>query len=294
MNASAGLAGAFGAASFGARLRTAMDQRGPLCVGIDPHPELLARWGLPDDVSGLERFAGTVVESLGQRVAVLKPQAAFFERFGSAGVAVLERVIAQARSAGALTIVDAKRGDIGSTMAAYAQAYVGDGSTLAGDAVTVSPYLGFGSLRPLLELAAQTGRGVFVLALTSNPEGASVQHARGPDGRTVAQVVIDSAAIENAGAWPLGSVGVVVGATVHGLVHPRREELLSGLNGPVLAPGIGAQGATAADLRAVFGAAIGNVLPSSSREILGAGPAPGALAAAAARALDAVIVAVGG
>jgi orotidine-5'-phosphate decarboxylase len=258
-------------------------------VGIDPHPGLLAQWGLEDDVQGLERFALTVVEALADRVAVLKPQSAFFERFGSAGVAVLERVIAQSRDAGALTIVDAKRGDIGSTMAAYAQAYVGAGSPLAGDAVTVSPYLGFEALRPLLALASETGRGVFVLALTSNPEGAAVQHARGADGRTVAQTIIDAVGAENAGAAPLGSVGVVVGATVQGV---GREHDLGHLNGPLLAPGIGAQGATAADLRAVFGSAIGDVLPSSSREVLSGGPTVSGLREAAARALDAVSVAL--
>jgi orotidine-5'-phosphate decarboxylase len=271
--------------TFGQRLRTLTDTRGSLCVGIDPHPGLLAQWGLPDDVSGLERFADTVVEALADRVAVLKPQSAFFERFGSAGVAVLERVIAQAREGGALTIVDAKRGDIGSTMAAYAQAYVGEGSPLAGDAVTVSPYLGFESLRPLLDLAAQTGRGVFVLALTSNPEGADVQHARSADGRTVAQAVIDAAATENAGAVPLGSVGVVVGATVTGV---GREHTFAGLNGPLLAPGIGAQGATAADLQAVFGSALADVLPSSSRAGRAGGPTVEGLRAAAERAVDAV------
>jgi orotidine-5'-phosphate decarboxylase len=209
---------------------------------------------------------------------VIKPQAAFFERFGSAGVAVLERVVAQIRAAGGLSIVDAKRGDIGSTMAAYAEAFAGANSPLAGDAVTVSPFLGFESLRPLLSRAAQTGRGVFVLALTSNPEGGSVQHARAADGRTVAQTILDAVSAENAGVQPLGSVGVVVGATVTG---PGREHELSGLNGPILAPGFGAQGGTVADLRTVFGSALGDVLPSSSREVLGAGPSIGALRDAA-------------
>lgn len=291
---------------FGARLRAAMDERGPLCVGIDPHPGLLAAWGLPDDVVGLERFTMTVVEALAGQVAVIKPQAAFFERFGSAGVAVLERALAGIGQAGGLSIVDAKRGDIGSTMAAYADAYAGADSPLAGDAVTVSPYLGFGSLRPVLDLAQRNGRGVFVLALTSNPEGGQVQHARvaGPadgvdpvnaagavsavtmvGGPTVAQTMIDAVAAENAGARPMGSVGVVVGATVTGI---GREHDLAQLNGPVLAPGIGAQGGTAADLRAVFGPALGEVLPNSSREVLTAGPDIGRLREAAARTVEAV------
>lgn len=272
---------------FGERLAALTAVRGPLCVGIDPHPALLSAWGLPDDVHGLERFALTCVSALAAEVAVLKPQAAFFERFGSRGVAVLERVVADSRSAGVLTIVDAKRGDIGSTMAAYADAFAGESSPLAGDAVTASPFLGFGSLDPLLDLAATTGRGVFVLALTSNPQGASVQLARSSSagGRTVAQTVLDGAALRNAGSRPLGSVGVVVGATIRG---EARTADLSGLNGPILAPGIGAQGATAADLRAVFGGTLPHVLPSSSREVLRAGPDPLALRDAARRTAEAI------
>lgn len=268
---------------FGARLHAAVAARGPLCVGIDPHPGLLAAWGLPDDAKGLESFALTVVEALGEQVAALKPQSAFFERHGSRGVAVLEQVVAACRDTGALCIVDAKRGDIGSTMAAYADAFVGSSSPLAGDAVTASPYLGFGSLRPLLDLASSTGRGVFVLALTSNPEGASVQHARDVAGRTVAQAILDAVARENAGADPLGSVGVVVGATV-GRAGVRHD--LSAVNGPFLAPGIGAQGASAADLQAVFGTSRPNVLPSSSREVLAAGPDVAALRRAATRTVE--------
>jgi orotidine-5'-phosphate decarboxylase len=267
--------------TFGTRLSAAVAARGPLCVGVDPHPALLAAWGLDDTVDGLERFALTAVEALADRVAVLKPQAAFFERHGSRGVAVLERVVALCRDGGALSIVDAKRGDIGSTMAAYADAFAGDGSPLAGDAVTASPYLGFGSLRPLLDRAAATGRGVFVLALTSNPEGAAVQRARGADGRTVAASLLDAVAAENAGARPLGSVGAVVGATVD---DPGYD--LAAVNGPLLAPGIGAQGATAADLRRVFGAALPAVLPSSSREVLAAGPTATGLRAAAERTVQ--------
>lgn len=270
---------------FGTRLAAVRAARGPLCVGIDPHPALLDRWGLPDDVQGLERFAFTVVEALAGRVAVLKPQVAFFERYGSRGIAVLERVLADAASAGCLTIADAKRGDIGSTMAAYADAFAGEGSPLAADAVTASPYLGFGSLEPLLDLAASTGRGVFVLALTSNPEGAQVQHAVGDDGKAVAQAVLDAVAGRNAAAGQgpgHGSVGAVVGATI----AAGRWDLRTG--GPLLAPGIGAQGAGVDDLRRVFDGVLDQVLPSTSREVLAAGPRPQDLATAAERALDAV------
>ncbi|MFJ6197605.1 orotidine-5'-phosphate decarboxylase [Micromonospora sp. NPDC092111] len=265
--------------TFGTRLHRAVAERGPLCVGIDPHPGLLARWGLPDDVSGLERFARTVVEALGDRVAVVKPQSAFFERFGSRGVAILESTIRQLRETGSLVLLDVKRGDIGSTVAAYASAYLDPSSPLYVDALTASPYLGVGSLAPMFELAAAHGGGVFVLALTSNPEGAAVQRAVTAGGRTVAQTVIDEISQLNRGAEPLGSFGLVVGATIGDTGHD-----LSRVNGPLLAPGLGAQGATAADLRTVFGPSLPAVLPSYSREVLNAGPDPAALRAAADRA----------
>jgi orotidine-5'-phosphate decarboxylase len=269
--------------SFGARLAKAVAERGPLCVGIDPHPGLLRDWGLSQDAFGLERFALTCVEAFAGQVSLVKPQSAFFEAYGSAGVAVLERVVRGLRDADTLVLVDAKRGDIGSTMAAYAAAYLTEGSPLAGDAVTVSPFLGFGSLDPAVEAARAHGRGVFVLARTSNPEGATVQHAVLPDGRTVAQSIVDSAAEANSGAEPLGDVGLVIGATLAAL-----DVDVSALNGPILAPGFGAQGATAADLRALFGAELRGVLPASSRDVLRHGPDVGALRAAALRVRDEV------
>src|SRR3954453_16274270 len=193
--------------TFGQRLGEAVGKRGPLCVGIDPHAALLTRWGLSDDLAGLERFARTVVDALADRVAVLKPQSAFFERFGSRGIGILESIIRQSREAGVLVLLDVKRGDIGSTMAAYASAYLDPSSSLCADAITLSPYLGVGSLRPAFDAAAAYGGGGFVLALTSNPEGASVQHATGSDGRTVAQRVIDEISQLNSGAQPLGNLG---------------------------------------------------------------------------------------
>lgn len=272
---------------FGVRLRAAMDEHGPLCAGIDPHAALLAAWGLPDTVEGLERFALTCVEAFGGAVACVKPQSAFFERFGSRGVAVLERTLEGLREAGTLSLLDAKRGDIGTTMAGYAQAFLSDDSPLRADALTVSPYLGYESLRPALDLAAATGRGVFVLALTSNPEGPDVQHAV-LDGRTVAASVVDGVARDNAAARAagnLGSVGLVVGATVGTAVHDLGLDL-AGSAGPVLAPGLGAQGGTAESLRATFGDALPQVLGNSSREVLSAGPDVAALRAAARSAAD--------
>jgi orotidine-5'-phosphate decarboxylase len=269
------------ATTFGERLHTLVGERGPLCVGVDPHPGLLNAWGLGDTADGLERFCRTVVAAIGPDVAVLKPQSAFFERHGSAGIAVLERLIPAAREQGALVLMDAKRGDIGSTGQAYADAYLDPASPLCSDAVTASPYLGFGSLRPLLETAAAHGNGVFVLAMTSNPEGREVQAARSADGRRVTSTMLAHVRAANAGASPLGSVGIVVGATV----GSTGEDFEVG--GPVLAPGFGAQGGTADDLRTVFGPAVSSVLPSSSREILSVGPEVVALQSAAAKVTEA-------
>ncbi|HWG27066.1 orotidine-5'-phosphate decarboxylase [Actinospica sp.] len=274
---------------FGARLRKALDTRGPLCVGVDPHPALLGAWSLPDSVAGLERFALTAVEALAERVAVLKPQSSFFERFGSAGIAVLERTIAEARAAGALVIVDAKRGDIGSTVEAYADAYLSPSSSLFTDAVTVSPYLGFGSLEPFFERAERYGCGVFVLAFTSNPEGAAVQRAVAEGGETVGASILAQAAARNGEAVPMGPIGAVVGAT---LTDPIPFDLAT-LNGAVLAPGLGAQGGTPEGLRGLFGATTANVLPSMSREVLRHGPDAAVLRRAARRAVEEFRTALG-
>jgi orotidine-5'-phosphate decarboxylase len=262
---------------FGSRLSAAMAQRGPLCLGIDPHPELLTAWGLSTDAAGLAAFSDICVRAFAG-FAIVKPQVAFFEAYGSAGFAVLERSIAALRQAGVLVLADAKRGDIGSTMAAYAQAWAGD-SPLASDAVTASPYLGFRSLQPLLDTAAQHGRGVFVLAATSNPEGAGVQRALTGD-RTVAQCVVDDVAAVNAAGD--GSVGVVVGATLSAVPD------LSRLGGPVLLPGVGAQGGRPEALAGLGGAQPGTLLPAVSREVLRAGPDVAALRAAGERMRDAV------
>ncbi|HET9779912.1 MAG TPA: orotidine-5'-phosphate decarboxylase [Propionibacteriaceae bacterium] len=278
--------------SYGERLTALVAERGPLCVGVDPHPSLLASWGLAADVQGLERCARSMIEALGGIVPVFKPQSAFFEAHGAAGIAVLERTLADIKAAGAISLLDVKRGDIGSTMDAYAAAYLSDGSPLAADAVTLSPYLGFGSLDGTIELADRTGRGVYVLALTSNPEGVQVQCARSADGRTVGQIVIDEAASRNAARRKprasLGPVGVVVGATI----GPTATDFTA-LHGSILAPGIGAQGGTAADLSAVFGDATRFVLPAASREVMSAGPTPAGLQDAATRMLGEMKAVIG-
>ena len=267
--------------SFGNRLAAAVSERGRFCVGIDPHGSLLRQWGLPDDIAGLERFALTATEAIAPVVSVVKPQSAFYERFGSRGIAVLERVVATAREAGALVLLDVKRGDIGSTSRAYADAYLDPDSPLACDAITVSPFLGFGSLDPMIEACRRHDSGLFVLALTSNTEGSEVQGAHTGAG-TVAGAMLGHLRALNDGESPWGSFGAVVGATL-----AECDEDLE-IGGPLLVPGFGAQGGTVADLRRIFGAAVRHTLPSSRREVLGAGPEPTALRDAALRGNEAV------
>jgi orotidine-5'-phosphate decarboxylase len=285
---------------FGGRLAGAVSQRGPLCVGIDPHRSLLIDWGVGDDVDGLRRFTDTVVDALAEQVPVLKPQMAFYERFGARGIAVLEEAVARARAAGALVLLDAKRGDIGSTMEAYADYLRGD-HPMQVDAVTVSPYLGPASLEPARSAAQSSGGGLFVLARTSNPDAGTFQHAMTTGGarqRSVAQVVVDTVRGWNTPDWIVGepptdlgslmdassrwapstgSFGVVVGATLREL-----DVDLDGLGGPILAPGLGAQGGSPADLRRLFGTGRA-VVPTVSRDVLSAGPDIAALRAAAER-----------
>ncbi len=265
------------AQTFGERLTATIAARGPLCVGIDPHAPLLAQWGLPDSPEGLARFTDAVVDALAGSVAVLKPQMAFYERHGSKGLAVLEDGVARARAAGALVLLDAKRGDIGSTMDAYAD-YLRPGHPLTVDAMTVSPYLGAGSLEPAVETARQHGGGLFVLARTSNPDAGSLQLVGSP---SVAQRVVDTVRGWNEGT-PGGSFGLVVGATLSEL-----DVDLAGLGGPVLAPGLGAQGGSAGDVRRLFGKGA-VVLPSVSRDVLSAGPDVAGLRAAADRWAEAL------
>lgn len=264
---------------FGERLLAAMGQHGPLCVGLDPHRQLLLEWGLSDDVDGLARFCDAFLDGVAGRVAAVKPQSAFFERYGARGVAVLEDVLARLREAGTISVLDAKRGDIDSTMQAYAEAYLSDGSPLAADALTVSPYLGAGALEPAFDLALRQRKGLFVLALTSNPEGAEVQHVGRPP---VAARVVEEVARRNRGVGPLGPFGLVVGATVGSAPQDLGLDLAA-LHGPILAPGVGAQGGSAADLAATFAGHTDQVLPSVSRAILRAGPDPKAIRAAAQR-----------
>ena len=264
--------------TFGQRLWDALATHGALCVGIDPHESLLAAWGLEASAAGVREFGLRVVEASAGRVGVVKPQVAFFEQYGSRGLAALEDVITAARAAGLLVIADAKRGDIGTTMAGYTAAWLRPGSPLEADAVTLSPYLGPDSLRESLRTALRYGKGAFVLAATSNPEASPVQRAHVDDaddptgvGQRVAERVARDVGELNMGLpGALGSIGVVVGATVDRAAFGLTDIVLAGM--PILAPGFGAQGADPADIPRLFGYVASAVIANESRSILSAGP----------------------
>ena len=268
--------------AFGSRLRQVFADSGRLCVGIDPHVGLLTAWGLPDSAEGLRDFGLRVVEAAAGRVGIVKPQIAFYERHGSAGYAALEEVLAAARAAGLLVIADVKRGDLGTSVDAYGEAWLTPGSRLEADAMTAVAFQGLGSLEGVLDRAERSGKGVFVLAATSNPEAFTTQTATRADGLSVAAGVVGDVAGWNearrnaaagaaaSGAAALGSVGVVVGATVALADFGLTDDSLAGM--PVLAPGFGHQGARISQLPELFGSAAQNVLVSASRSILSAGP----------------------
>jgi orotidine-5'-phosphate decarboxylase len=256
--------------SFGERLSEVFETRGQLCLGIDPHAFLLGEWGLPDTAAGVREFGMRAVEAATETVGIVKPQVAFFERHGSAGYAALETVIAAARGAGLLVIADVKRGDIGSTIDAYGAAWLSPGSPLEVDAMTVVAYQGVGSLAGTIDLATGNGKGVFVLAATSNPEAFSTQTAARTTGASVAAGIVDEVEALNAGSVSLGPVGVVIGATVKLADFGIRQEALALT--PILAPGFGEQGARLADARSLYGTRSSNIVANVGRSVLRTGP----------------------
>lgn len=249
---------------FGARLRDAVTDRGPVCVGIDPHAHLLDAWGQDDDARGVEAFGLAVVEAAAGRVAVVKPQVAFFERHGAAGFAALERVLAAAREAGLIVIADAKRGDLGTSVAGYGEAWLRPGSPLEADAMTASAFQGVGSLDAVLRLAEAADKGVFVLCATSNPEARAVQLRTDEHGRTVsAGIERDVEAWNRSVGHAVGSIGLVIGATV----DARDYGVSMAGTAPILAPGFGHQGVGLAE-RAARYPSDALVLASVSRSVL--------------------------
>jgi orotidine-5'-phosphate decarboxylase len=250
--------------TFATRWHSVLAESGQLCVGVDPHPSLLQSWGLPDSAAGVREFGLRTVDAVVGRAGVLKPQVAFYERYGSAGYAALESVLALARSAGLFVIADVKRGDIGSTVDAYGAAWLSPGSLLEVDAMTAVAYQGLGSLAGVLSLAGEHDKGVIVVTATSNSEAEATQAAVRADGRTVAEALADEVAV-----LP-GTGGLVLGATIDLADYGISESSLEGV--PILAPGFGTQGARLSELTALYGAAAPQVAAHVSREILGAGP----------------------
>lgn len=263
--------------TFRSRLLAATSERGSLCAGIDPTPRVLEAWGLPDSAGGAAEFGIRCVEAFAPYISVVKPNVAFFEQYGAAGLRALESVLASARDVGVLTLADAKRGDIGSTNVAYARAWLDPESPLAVDAMTVSPYLGARALEPFFDAAERNGRGVFMVVRSSNPEGRAVQLARASDGRTLEEALIDELV-----ARP-EVVGAVIGLMSGAVPLALAEESF------YLAPGLGTQGATWADLGLQFGALRSTpVVANLSRLLLEDGPQPARLRDAAARAKAAI------
>jgi len=260
--------------TFAARFAAARDKYGPLVLGADPHGPLLDAWGLPDSADGLERFTDIVLAAAAGAAGIIKPQSAFYERHGWPGIRALARLMAQARAAGLLVILDVKRGDVGSTNDAYAQAYLGDGAPMEADAITLHPYLGLAAMGAYIERASASGAGLFVVTRSSNPEGSDLQSAITSSGQSLDARLLSDIGAVNARLAPggIGPAGAVVG------VAPGRSPLdLAAAGALFLCPGVGAQGATPADVARTFAACPGRVLPSASRSLLSAGPGVTAL-----------------
>jgi orotidine-5'-phosphate decarboxylase len=260
--------------SFARRFATIRAAQGPLVFGLDPSADLLDSWGLGDSADGLDRFADIVLAAAAGPVGLVKPQSAFYERHGWRGVRTLQRLIAGARSAGLLVVLDIKRGDVGSTNDAYAEAYLGKGAPLAADAITVHPYLGLGAMGSFVSRAADSGSCLLIVTRSSNPDGRMIQAAAAARGRSVEQQLLHDIGALNARLAPgeIGPVGAVIGPT-----HLRPELDLAAANCLFLAPGVGAQGATPAEVATVFAACPDRVMPSASRSMLSAGPDVGRL-----------------
>ena len=271
---------------FGLRLKNAMAKYGPLCVGIDPHRKMLLNWGYNMDAQGAELFSMRMLQAMNGRAAAVKFQSSMFERYGSKGFAALERVLYAARQMDVITIVDCGHGGLSTTISALADAYFKPDAPLLTDAITLLPYYGARSMGGLINEALNNGRGVFIASLTSNREGASLQTAIRQTGSyrgtTVAHGIAQTAQIFNNNTKGMGSVGLIVGATIGDWMNGGGIDLTS-FTGPILSPGYGWQGAEANDLKTVFAGTHGNVLVTVSRSIASHGPDIGALSTATER-----------
>jgi len=269
--------------SFASRFAVVRAKFGPLAWGFDPSGGMLEAWGVGDTPDGLDRFADIALGAAVGTVGLVKMQSAFYERQGWRGFRTLQRSIAEARSAGLLVIVDAKRGDVGTTNDAYAEAFLGDDAPLGADALTVHPYLGLAAMDSFVARAHQAGSCLLVVTRSSNPEGRAVQSATDRSGLSVEAALLGDIGTLNSRLAPggIGPVGAVVGPT-----HMQPVLDFPSMQGLFLAPGIGAQGATSADVAEVFAACPDRVIPSASRALLGDGPDPSRLQEKAALLAD--------
>jgi orotidine-5'-phosphate decarboxylase len=259
--------------SFSKKLESAFLAKGQLCVGIDPHESLLIENGFDNSAQGVQHFSLKMLDQLQDQVSIIKPQVSIFERFGSEGFAALESVLEEANQRGFLVIADAKRGDIGSTMEAYGQAWLAKSAPFVCDALTVNPYLGVGALSSAVAFASDRGKGLFVLAATSNEEGKALQSSMHEGLTVAAQVAREVQTLNKNTATSntrFGSVGLVVGATVNlkqlGLDTLNAEK--SSLRTTILAPGFGFQGADLSRAKDIFGELSGDVIYTVSRSAL--------------------------
>ncbi len=271
--------------SFAARFAAARARFGPLVWGLDPSGALLEAWGFGDTADGLDRFADVALEAAAGTVGLVKPQSAFYERHGWRGIRTLQRLLASARSAGLLTILDVKRGDVGSTNEAYAEAFLGAGAPLEADAVTVHPYLGLAAMDAFVTRAHTAGACLLVVTRSSNPEGRAIQAARGGRGHSWRKPIrwrkhCWPRSGRSTRRWRRARSGPSARSSAP---RPDLPPLDLGAAGALfLAPGLGAQGATVADVARTFAACPDRVMPSASRSLLSPGPATGALRDAAA------------
>lgn len=268
---------------FGQRLAQAVEhKKNPVCVGIDPRAS-----SLPDSLrpapnaslesisQAFERFSLEIIDAIADLVPIIKPQAAFFEELGPYGTLALHNVVRYATKRGLLVVMDAKRGDIGTTATAYANAYLGSGphgsasySPWGADALTINPYLGADTLEPFTKRCGESGSGVFVLVKTSNPGSSFFQDQQLEDGRTVSEKIADhveSLSKATRGTLGYGDVGAVVGATYPKQLQAMRERMPSTW---ILIPGYGAQGGSAQDVKLGFDSRGLGAIVNSSRGII--------------------------
>jgi len=235
---------------------------------------MLDSWGVGDTPDGLDRFADIALSAATGTVGLVKLQAAFYERHGWRGFRTLQRLIADGRGAGLLVIVDAKRGDVGTTNDAYAEAFLGADAPLSADALTVHPYLGVGAMGSFIARAHESGSCLLIVTRSSNPEGRAIQSADAASGHSVEATLLREIGELNTRLAPgeIGPIGAVVGPT-H--IEPTLD--LPSSHGLYLSPGVGAQGATPSDVARVFAACPDRVIPSASRSLLAGGPDPNRL-----------------